>query len=321
MLSQGRKQHEFVRDYGVARRRRHRAAFRRFDMSTTELVSRYCPVCRATTEGAFRPGPGGRPDASCPNCRSLERERFLALVLDCLAPVLWRAQLFVDVAPSPRTSPLYRALCPQTYVRLDFDPAADGRQIDVQATLTQLPFTDSSVDAMVCYHVLEHIPDDAAAMREIARVLRAEGLAIVQVPWRPSRPTEEDPGAKPEERIRRFGQADHVRYYGVDFEDRLRAAGLNARRVTPRTLVGPSVCRWMNLRPEEAVWFLRPTGSPAVAHPSVQSTGALAASLEQARADAQRWRQRFDEVDKHWVLRSYRWMARPAARVLNRRRG
>jgi SAM-dependent methyltransferase len=179
-------------------------------------------------------------------------------------------------------------------------------------------------------------------MREIARVLRAGGLAIVQVPWRPSRPTEEDPAAEPEERIRRFGQADHVRYYGFDFEDRLRAAGLDARRVTPNTLVGPSVCRWMNLRPGEAVWCLRPTGSPALADPSVQPTGALAASLEQvltqtasvrhelavararaksariARADAQRWKQRFEEVHNHWVLRTYRWMARPAARVRNR---
>ncbi len=38
---------------------------------------------------------------------------------------------------------------------------------------------------MVCYHVLEHIADDASAMREITRVLAPYGLAIVQVPWRP----------------------------------------------------------------------------------------------------------------------------------------
>ena len=296
-------------------------------MTTGGLTSRYCPVCYTITEGPFRPGPGGRPDASCPECMSLERQRFLAIVLDGLAPVLDGAELFVDVAPSPQTSKLFQALRPKRYVRVDIDPAADGRQVDVQASLTHLPFADSSVAAMVCYHVLEHIADDSAAMREITRVLAPHGLAIVQVPWRPNAPTDEDPDAGRDERIRRFGQADHVRYYGRDFEDRLRAAGLDVRRFTPGALLGASACAWMNLKATESVWLLRRMAAHRSLDAVVQSTGALAASLEvllsrqhlleheleavksaarsaqSARADADRWKQRFEDLHEHWVRR------------------
>ncbi len=139
---------------------RSRMALGTAAMTTGGLTSRYCPVCNTITQGPFRPGPGGRPDASCPECMSLERQRFLAIVLDGLAPVLNGAELFVDVAPSPQTSKLFQALRPKRYVRVDLDPAADGRQVEVRASLTHLPFAGSSVAAMVCYHVLEHIADD-----------------------------------------------------------------------------------------------------------------------------------------------------------------
>ena len=112
-----------------------------------------------------------------------------------------------------------------SYVGMDFDPGADSRIVNVQASLTQLPLPDASVGLMICFHVLEHIPDDAAAMAEIGRVLAPGGIAVVQVPRREGVPTDEDPDAPPEERLRRFGQRDHVRFYGDDFEDRLRAAG------------------------------------------------------------------------------------------------
>ena len=48
--------------------------------------------------------------------------------------------------------------------------------------------------------MLEHIPDDRAAMRELARVLTPTGFGIVQVPFRQGKQTDEDPSAPVEER-------------------------------------------------------------------------------------------------------------------------
>lgn len=222
---------------------------------------RFCPSCHQEVE-QFGPGPSGRPDATCPRCGALERHRFLSVVLDGLAPWLAMADVVLDVAPSRHMTPQLRRLCPRGYFSADFDPAADGRAVDLRASLTHLPLPDASVDLVVCYHVLEHVPDDRAAMRELARVLRASGLAVVQVPWRGGSETDEDPAAPAAERVRRFGQADHVRHYGRDFEDRLRASGLDVVRFTPLGVLGQRGCDLMRLSPREAVWLVRPSAGP-----------------------------------------------------------
>src|SRR4051812_40102014 len=60
-------------------------------------------------------------------------------------------------------------------------PARARAQV-VRGGLTALPFPDASVDRVIASEVLEHIPDDAAALAEIARVLRPGGRVAVTVP-------------------------------------------------------------------------------------------------------------------------------------------
>lgn len=108
------------------------------------------------------------------------------------------------------------------YVTADLDP----RKGQVQMDLTDTKQPDATYDVILCSHVLEHIPDDRKAMREMHRMLRPGGWALVLTPTRLDRPTDEDPSVQdPDERTRRFGQPDHVRYYGADLPDRLREAG------------------------------------------------------------------------------------------------
>lgn len=52
----------------------------------------------------------------------------------------------------------------------------------VQGDALHLPFPDGSFDRVICSEVLEHIPDDEGAMRELTRVLRAGGTMAITVP-------------------------------------------------------------------------------------------------------------------------------------------
>lgn len=102
----------------------------------------------------------------------------------------------------------------------------------VRGDLCSLPFPTGSFDLVVCFHVLEHVDDDVAAVREISRVLADDGTAVVVVPWNPdSAHTDEDLAASPDERLRRFGQIDHVRMYGRDAATRFEAGGVRVEEL------------------------------------------------------------------------------------------
>ena len=101
---------------------------------------------------------------------------------------------------------------------------------DVQADICNLPFSDQQFDWVVCNHVLEHIPNDKIAMQEIYRVLKPGGTAILQVPLRLDQDTfEDDRITDPKERAQVFGQYDHVRIYGKDYQNRLEQVGFTVK--------------------------------------------------------------------------------------------
>ena len=57
-----------------------------------------------------------------------------------------------------------------------------GAGAGVRGDALKLPFPDGVFDKVICAEVLEHLPDDAGAMAELARVLRPGGLLAVSVP-------------------------------------------------------------------------------------------------------------------------------------------
>lgn len=260
------------------------------------------------------------------------------MLLDGLAPLVTGTGTVLDIAPSRYVTERITRMAPRRYVRMDLDPEADGRAVDVQASLTALPFAHDTFDLIVCFHVLEHIPDDARAMRELARVLRPGGLAIVQVPYARDQPTEEDPSAPPEERIRRFGQEDHVRRYGHDFEGRLADAGLAGVRIEAKDLVGERAARTFGMQPTSPMWLLRPTtaaGTPGVApvpgHPSrtvidlhdaiISRDAALARVQEQlrdAQSEAVRYRDSYRRLRDHPAIGAAIVVSRPLRRFARR---
>lgn len=207
----------------------------------------YCPCC-ATESASFLPfGVRPRPNARCPQCGALERHRLLWLFLR-RDPSWCRAGMrLLHIAPEPVLRRLFETIEGVTYIAADLAPT-HGIRLDI----TALPFDVASIDAIVCNHVLEHVPDDRRAMREFRRVLRPDGWAILQSPIDGRRAeTFEDPSViDPTERERLFGQYDHVRVYGRDYGRRLEAAGFVVDPVDAISGIDAHGIARQGLRPE-----------------------------------------------------------------------
>lgn len=165
---------------------------------------------------------------SCPRCKSSDRDRLYALYLDAQLPE-WtsggRKLRLLDIAPAAALSRKLKSDPRIAYRSADlFMP-----DVDDHVSLTDLHcYEDGRFDFVICSHVLEHVPDDRAALRELHRVIAVGGHAIIMVPLPLSlAATQYDPAVDSDaERWRRYGQNDHVRLYAkADFLARLANAG------------------------------------------------------------------------------------------------
>lgn len=161
-------------------------------------------------------------NAMCPWCRSSERHRLLYFYLrDRLDFFQMKGIKLLDVAPDGFLQHKVFSKADIEYISIDIGPA---RRPTTMIDLTKMSFPENAFDAIICYHVLEHIPDDIQAMRELYRVLKPGGWGIVQVPiW--AEKTVEDPTVPRKGYPAVYGHRDHVRRYGLDYEDRLASVG------------------------------------------------------------------------------------------------
>lgn len=174
----------------------------------------------------------------CPVCESSDRDRLYAL---WVSQWLQRASRqsrpkLVDFAPSASLARFLRRRFDYRSADL-FSPSADDR-VDLQ---NMSVYADARFDAFLCSHVLEHVPDDRRAMVELFRILAPGGWGIAMVPINShSNETDEEIGPlSDEERLRRFGQADHLRFYAADdFKRRLIQAGFEVERIPSAAIVG-----------------------------------------------------------------------------------
>jgi SAM-dependent methyltransferase len=139
----------------------------------------------------------------------------------------------LHVAPENCFEPRLKRRLGANYLTADLH-----KEAMIQMDIANIQFPDQSFDVVYCSHVLEHVPDDRKAMREFYRVLKNDGWAILLVPITAEK-TFEDPSVdKPEDRLRLFGQSDHVRRYGRDYVDRLREAGFHVNVADVSDLFG-----------------------------------------------------------------------------------
>lgn len=213
-----------------------------------------CPCCGGRFRGFLPGGQNNRPDAECPGCGCRERHRLLWLYLVNRTPILTSRLRVLHLAPERVIRRRLLALPNLVYISGDLDSPLAKTTLDILA----LPFPDTSFDVILCNHVLEHIPDDARAMRELHRVLRPGGWGIFQVPLNPFRDTFEDSSIiDPAERTRLFGQEDHVRIYGCDYRTRLERAGFTVTVDPYVRELPPNQVRYFGLMPDEDIHLCR----------------------------------------------------------------
>ncbi len=182
-------------------------------------LARTCPICGYS--GVFiSVGRPPRRDARCLQCGSRERHRLMHLWLTEGGGDKLAGKRILHFAPEYAVQRMMRGN--PLYETADLRQPGVTHRLDI--TRTGLPA--GSYDAVIAHHVLEHIDDDRAAMRELFRILRPGGLAVLSTPINASRrETYENPAVvSPAEREVHFSAPDHRRYYGLDFADRLAKA-------------------------------------------------------------------------------------------------
>lgn len=184
------------------------------------------PITGQTYRKFLPYGYGGiskRKNALSPSSLSLERHRLLWLWLQRETDFFNRPGKMLHIAPEQCFYHRFRKLGNLDYTTADLNsPIAD-----VKMDLHNAPFEDNTFDVLFCNHVLEHVADDEKCMRELYRMLKPGGWAVLQVPMDVQRTeTLEDASIQSEEdREKYYWQKDHVRLYGRDYKDRLESAG------------------------------------------------------------------------------------------------
>ena len=141
----------------------------------------------------------------------------------------------------------------------DYRTADLNDKFELVLDITAMDLPDSAVDMIMANHVLEHV-DDRAAFAELFRVLAPGGQAVITVPMIEGFDhTYEDPQANdtPELRKLRYGDADHLRWYGRDVRERFAAPGF---KVTEFTALEPEASRYALHRGEKVFVGVKPDG-------------------------------------------------------------
>jgi len=164
-----------------------------------------CPICGGTT---FGPGPKGRTSPNgamprCTGCQSLERHRIFRLMFDKLGPQDFGSWDAIQFSPDPTVDPSW-------FASHELSVFGEPGGLHIQ----KIGRADATYDLVICSHVLEHVGDDRAALHELLRIARTDGLLYLAFPDPFRESVTRDWGfPKPEKH-------GHWRVYGADVVER-----------------------------------------------------------------------------------------------------
>jgi SAM-dependent methyltransferase len=215
-----------------------------------------CPVCKSQFKKFVPYGrTNPRENALCPNCLALERHRLMWLYLQEKTNFFDAPHKVLHVAPEHCFIHRFEAMKNLDYVTADIESPLAQVKMDIHA----IPFESNTFDVAFCNHVMEHVADDHQAMKELCRVLKPNGWAIIQSPMDTSRSTTfEDASITSEaDREKYYWQKDHVRLFGLDYAQRLEKAGFQVTEDPFVKELGQQVVSRYALPSEEIIYFCR----------------------------------------------------------------
>ena len=183
-----------------------------------------CLLCNNNVE-QWTAYSNGRANCACPHCRCAERHRLAALYLNNLDT---NFNSLLHIAPERHLHKKLKSVS-NNYVAGDIDPSRYPDRDTVYLDVTNINYDHGTFDCIYASHVLEHVIDDTKAMTEMYNVLTTNGKLLVMVPQKMTlEKTYEDSTIVTEsDRLKHFGQKDHVRLYGLDFTTRLKQSGFH----------------------------------------------------------------------------------------------
>ncbi len=170
---------------------------------------------------------------SCKACGASDRERLYAL---------WIKNEFIEKPLSVMRDAKAIHFAPEQFLSdfiqgkrifKSYETADLNMQnVDYNVDLMQLPFENESFDFFICSHVLEHVPDDHIALKELYRITKKGGRGILMAPiaTKLTSTIEGTESHDDADRWRLFGQHDHVRLYSHnDYIARIQRSGFSVQ--------------------------------------------------------------------------------------------
>ena len=167
-----------------------------------------------------------RQDVICDFCRSAPSHRIIATWADKNLDIL-KGSKILYFAPELSMMLWFK----RNGIHIKTADLFDKRA-DLKLDITALDLPSESENVIFCNHVLEHVSDHTVALSELHRVLRKGGSLVISFPVDETLDqTREDKNASEEERLKFFGQNDHLRLFGKDSRKMLEDAGFEVQLI------------------------------------------------------------------------------------------
>ena len=172
----------------------------------------------------------------CPVCNSLQRHRILTVYLKSGKIDLKNSRILYFAVEKCVADWLHRSGVSITSADL-------YKKADLNIDIEDTGLPDKSYDLIICNHVLEHVNTYQKALKELHRILSDKGILICSFPMDLSLDTvlEDESITTAEDRIKHFGQADHLRIFGSDSRDILKTAGFDVTTVDEEITVSDKI--------------------------------------------------------------------------------